>query len=383
MSETEALYDARARSDQLRLLFRQSAHAVYMALVAGAVWLCLIWEVAERSALVAWIAALAVTVLLRALLFASHSRIRPQGNEILHWERPYALTLLPAVLVWGVGCVWVTPSDSLFHQAITFAFLVGMAGIAISTYVTLARVTMLVLTTLIAPIVILFLYQGGPTRLLLAAAGTLYLLAALRGVSVHSSAVTASLRLGHELHDAGQAAALQANLDPLTGIFNRRGFLAAAERILGRATREGRPTTMLAIDVDDLKVANDRYGHAAGDAVLRHLVEILRNRLRVSDVCGRLGGDEFAVLLPNTAPTEALAVAEKVRAGVSGEPIDLGGEPFTVTLSVGLAAHSTEVEKLLSGADAAMYVAKNSGKHGIKLFEPESPPDGGEDPSLA
>jgi diguanylate cyclase (GGDEF)-like protein len=343
-----------------------------MAMVAAAIWLGLVWEVAERSALVAWIAVLAVTTLLRVAFFASYSRVRPAGDEILRWERPYALTLLPAVLLWGVGCIWVTPSNSLLHQTVTFAVLVGMAGIAISTYVTLVRVTMLALAILIAPIVIQFFYQGGATRQLLAAAGLLYLLAALRGVAVHSEAVEKNLRLGHELQAANQLASLEATLDPLTGAFNRRGFFAAAERILGRARVDGRPATMLAIDVDDLKVVNDRHGHAAGDAVLRHVVEIFRTRLRVSDVCARIGGDELAVLLPNTDAHEALAVAEKVQAAVSAQPVEIGGAAVTTTLSIGLAAHSTDAEALLSSADSAMYVAKNRGKNGIELFDPEA-----------
>jgi diguanylate cyclase (GGDEF)-like protein len=129
---------------------------------------------------------------------------------------------------------------------------------------------------------------------------------------------------------------------------------------------------MLAIDVDDLKVVNDRHGHAAGDAVLRHVVEIFRTRLRVSDVCARIGGDELAVLLPNTDAHEALAVAEKVQAAVSAQPVEIGGAAVTTTLSIGLAAHSTDAEALLSSADSAMYVAKNRGKNGIELFDPEA-----------
>lgn len=369
-ADTAPSHFARARSDQLRLLFRQSAHATYMAIVGACLWLSLLWEAAERSALILWIAALAATILLRAVLFLAYFRIRPQGDRILRWARPYAFTLLPAVAVWGIGCVWVTPSDSLLHQTLTFACLVCMAGVAISTYATLARLLATVLILLLAPIVGLFLFQGGPTRQVLAGVGFLYLLAALRGVSVQSQAVERSFQLGHELDDANRAAALEANLDPLTGIFNRRGFLAAADRILHRAKAEGRQATMLAIDVDDLKVVNDRYGHAAGDAVLRHVAEVLRTRLRVSDVCGRLGGDELAVLLPNTTATEARGVAEKVQAGASAEPLEHDGAAIPVTLSIGVAAHSTEVEELLNAADRAMYSAKNSGKDGLMMFEP-------------
>jgi diguanylate cyclase (GGDEF)-like protein len=369
-ADASASHRARARSDQLRLLFRQSAHAVYMALVGASLWLALIWQAAERSALIVWISALAITTLLRAMLFAAYARVRPEGDQIHRWARPYGLTLVAAVLVWGVGCVWVTPSDSLLHQTLTFACLVCMSGVAISTYATLARLTSLVLIILIAPIVLQFLIQGGPTRNLLAAAGLLYLLAAVRGVSVHSFAVERSFRLGHELNDANRAVSLEANLDPLTGIFNRRGFLAAADRILRRAQGEGRPATMLAIDVDDLKVVNDRHGHAAGDAVLRHVADVLKTRLRVSDVCGRLGGDELAILLPNTTAAEARGVAEKVQAGASSEPLEHAGVTIPVTLSIGLASHTTDVEELLNAADRAMYTAKNSGKDGLMMFEP-------------
>jgi len=128
------------------------------------------------------------------------------------------------------------------------------------------------------------------------------------------------------------------------------------------------------IDVDDLKLVNDRHGHAGGDLALRHVVEVLKTRLRVSDLIGRLGGDEFAALLPDTASADARVAAAKIQVGVSCQPIQIGETAAELTVSIGVACHTTEVEELLLGADRAMCQAKTRGKNGLVLFEPEELP---------
>lgn len=146
--------------------------------------------------------------------------------------------------------------------------------------------------------------------------------------------------------------------DPLTGCLNRRGFGDALHNEVARADRYHRPLTMLFIDVDRLKDINDRHGHAAGDLTLRCVASTMHSVARQTDVLGRLGGDEFAMLLPETTLDEAEKIAERLHAEVRA-----ASPTHEATISIGaVAADSDSPEQLLKRADAALYVAKRSGR---------------------
>jgi diguanylate cyclase (GGDEF)-like protein len=159
-----------------------------------------------------------------------------------------------------------------------------------------------------------------------------------------------------ELHALLRAEALT---DDLTGLANRRSFLATLERELARADR---CVGVLFLDIDGFKGVNDRHGHHAGDEILVATARRLTACVRSGDVVGRLGGDEFAVLLPDVDGTEVpLAIADRITFALR-EPIDVDGRRLTVTVSVGLhvasAAEATP-ESLLRAADRRMYLAKH------------------------
>ena len=126
-----------------------------------------------------------------------------------------------------------------------------------------------------------------------------------------------------------------ARTDPLTGLANRRAFLEHAQAFLSAAARSGAPLALLLLDIDRFKAVNDRFGHGAGDAVLRAVAAALRGAIRVGDLPVRWGGEEFAVLLPGTDLPAAVALAERLRAAVrDGVPHPAGGR---VTVSIGAA----------------------------------------------
>lgn len=161
-----------------------------------------------------------------------------------------------------------------------------------------------------------------------------------------------------------------ATTDVLTGLANRRAFMARLEAELARAGQEGgAPGMLVMLDLDHFKRVNDTYGHAAGDRVLVHLAQLLRGQaLRQGDLAGRLGGEEFAVLLPRTSPQEAAAVAERLREALERSLIDSGeGRTIAITLSAGLAPLQGASESCLAQADAALYRAKNSGRNRVVL----------------
>lgn len=160
-----------------------------------------------------------------------------------------------------------------------------------------------------------------------------------------------------------------ATTDLLTGLPNRRHFLERVEQELGRFRRFGTPATLLMIDIDHFKLVNDRHGHAAGDAVLRHFATLAADSLRGIDLLGRLGGEEFAALLPGTDAEGAALLAERLRRRIAEQSCESGGVRIAITISIGLTALQADDDGSdlpLARADAALYRAKQSGRNRVE-----------------
>jgi diguanylate cyclase (GGDEF)-like protein len=161
-----------------------------------------------------------------------------------------------------------------------------------------------------------------------------------------------------------------ASVDPLTGMFNRRGFSEACSRVIEREAHAGRPVTALIFDIDHFKSINDRFGHPAGDEILKLFSAVVVNNLRLSDLSGRVGGEEFAALLPCPLE-EGVIVAERVREAFETSGIVCEEGPVDTTVSIGVAGGpaGTELEVLLAAADTALYQAKRGGRNRVEAAE--------------
>lgn len=161
--------------------------------------------------------------------------------------------------------------------------------------------------------------------------------------------------------------------DPLTGLHNRRYMEDALERELLVAQRQGKPVSVVIVDVDHFKSINDRHGHLAGDEVLRGVAETMKRLARASDIFCRYGGEEFLLVLPGLAADEAGARAEKIRQALAATPIESGQAAITLTASFGVAAcplHGQSAEELVARADQALYQAKRGGRDQVRQAEP-------------
>jgi diguanylate cyclase (GGDEF)-like protein len=161
--------------------------------------------------------------------------------------------------------------------------------------------------------------------------------------------------------------------DHLTGVANRRAFVEAAELELNRNRRAPRPTALVLVDADHFKRINDRHGHAGGDAVLRHLGQLLSATFRQVDVVARVGGEEFAVLLPSSDLDAAVAVAERLRALVASRPVAYDGAHIACTISAGVAVCDGDapgLDGLMKRADQALYAAKAAGRDRVERWRP-------------
>lgn len=172
-------------------------------------------------------------------------------------------------------------------------------------------------------------------------------------------------RLRADLEEARRKiAALEARADedPLLPVLNRRGFARELDRALAFSRRYGARACLLYLDLDGFKAVNDEHGHAAGDALLRQVADLLITHVRRSDIIGRIGGDEFAVLLWSAGEEEAAAKGRQIAAAIAAQPFSLKGGAVPVSVSWGAAAIAAEdtAAGALDRADRAMYADKKA-----------------------
>jgi len=178
-----------------------------------------------------------------------------------------------------------------------------------------------------------------------------------------------SLQLEKTIDDRNRELHEIATTDYLTGIANRRQFLARTEMELERSRRYGHKLSLLMIDIDHFKSINDNFGHPTGDRAIIAIGRHCATACRRSDLAARLGGEEFAILLPSTGMNEAQIVAERLRAGTEALQVQREGQAVPLKLSIGIAcleAEDTGPDTLLARADQALYAAKNAGRDCVR-----------------
>ncbi len=160
--------------------------------------------------------------------------------------------------------------------------------------------------------------------------------------------------------------------DPLTGLLNRRAFGDFAQRMARRRSGLRDAMAVLVLDLDHFKQVNDRYGHEAGDRLLKAFADVAEANVRPSDQLFRMGGEEFCFVLPDTSACDALAVAERIRRAFEATCIDTAIGPASTTVSIGIAATrvAVDMDVLLAAADAAVYEAKARGRNRVVVAEP-------------
>lgn len=167
----------------------------------------------------------------------------------------------------------------------------------------------------------------------------------------------------------------QAQIDGLCQIFNRHYFDQLLQNTWWHARQQGDDLALIMIDIDDFKQVNDRYGHPAGDQVLRKIAETIKASVRDQDICGRYGGEEFIIAAPHADADEAISMAERIRNEIAALRIclEVGGAEIAITVSCGIGCLTTGDDRVLDiiqRADQALYFAKHAGKNCVKLMYP-------------
>ena len=198
-------------------------------------------------------------------------------------------------------------------------------------------------------------------------------------IKVLSARVQTCLRLKasqDQLRQVNQQLETLASVDDLTGLYNRRAFSEFAKKELTRAQRHRRPVVMGIMDIDHFKVINDRYGHAAGDAILKQLSNLCLRHFRSTDIVARYGGEEFSICLSDTTLIAAEKAADRFVKAVSvlgfNVSTDAGVEKINITCSIGLAESdfkNPDLQAQLERADKALYQAKSGGRNQVISFK--------------
>ena len=298
------------------------------------------------------------------------------ASRVFHGREPNLVGLVLGAIIWIAAVLTLDPAATALRLTIGAAIVAVYAALTASELWTERRkslqrrwpaivVPVLHGFVLMLPILLGDLLHRGGERfgssiwvtmfsieLVLYAVGTvfvIFMLVSERTVTAHKTA---------------------ASMDPLTGMLNRRGFSEACARVIEREAHAGRPVTVLIFDIDHFKGINDRFGHPAGDELLKLFATIVISNLRISDLSGRIGGEEFAALLPCPLE-EGVVAAERVREVFESSGIVSEQGPVDTTVSIGVAGGpaGTELEVLLAAADTALYQAKRSGRNRVEAAE--------------
>jgi diguanylate cyclase (GGDEF)-like protein len=173
--------------------------------------------------------------------------------------------------------------------------------------------------------------------------------------------LNASIR---KLESANTELGRLARIDPLTGVANRQSFYDKATREIERARRYDHPVSLAMFDLDHFKQVNDRFGHIAGDTVLKHFATVVGRELRESDVFARLGGDEFIALLPETDRDTAMVLAKRILGKLRDRRFDVGDDQIDLSFSAGVAAFEDDgsIDEWIERADRGLYKSKSEGR---------------------
>ena len=190
------------------------------------------------------------------------------------------------------------------------------------------------------------------------------------------NAVTTLKKNDTEIRRKNVELGVLATRDPLTGCYNRRAFFDLFDKLVEEANRKNLMLSCLMVDIDHFKLINDNFGHTIGDEAIRLIADILNNHNDSKEaIVGRYGGEEFCVLLPGADATEAVKVAEKLRLTIQNNSKGFCMENYYISVSLGVACKDKAVcdsKQLLEQADAALYIAKDTGRNRVVRWDPDS-----------
>ncbi len=367
----DSVHDASLR-EQARILHSNSDNA---NLIVGCVLVAaLLYVGVDRLVLAIWLELLIVVNLIRSVVARRYRKPEYQENPEA-WVRMLSVVALLGGIVWGMPGAMLFFEPGPISAALIVFVLAGVAAAGVAAAAVSVRVYLWFLVPVLAPMAAFFLFTDGFVNKMMGVLVIFFGLVLVKNVRSIETSVTENAALN--VKNAALVKELQrlATTDALTGTWNRRKFSELLESEFYRARRYGHSLTVALFDIDHFKAVNDTYGHGAGDACLKAFSDEVVSQIRKSDAWARLGGEEFALMLPDTGSDEAVALCERIRAGVAALRVPHEGHTLNLTVSIGVVACTPadeSIQALMSRADEALYQAKNDGRNGVTFLDSPS-----------
>jgi diguanylate cyclase (GGDEF)-like protein len=308
-----------------------------------------------------------------ALIFVACGMIW-NGMRLFHGRRVLPVAIFAGAVVWLVLCqVPALASGSIAHMALGavvvggYTFFIAFEFWRERRHALYSRTAAVIVTALHAGIFVVPLALRAFMPALFATDWlTVFALVAII-YTIGTAFIMLLMVKDHHVYIYRKAA----TIDSLTGLLNRGAFMQCAITMCDLQCHRGKPVTLMVFDLDHFKSVNDRFGHAAGDSVLRVFAAVARDSMRASDIIGRLGGEEFAAIVPE--PMEgAMTIAERLRVAFEAARVTVGEHAIGATVSIGAATSYdlvTDIDALIARADGALYSAKHAGRNRICTAE--------------
>ncbi|MGI9329274.1 MAG: GGDEF domain-containing protein [Gammaproteobacteria bacterium] len=355
---------------QLKLLCRNLMTALGGTALCGVSLVVLLWPVTASADLLAWLGLLMVLTLARLLMQQGFLR-RGESDDPRAWQQIFATGIFFSGVIWGALSYFLFPADSLIHQLYIAIVLSGLCAGAVTAYSPLPNGFLYFAVPALTPFVHRMATSTVREEQILALLIAIFTL--LMSQIAHRSGNNLRNLLALQKENSRLAKALhhQATHDSLVELINHGEFQRRLERLTNNAREHAPEFCLVFIDLDLFKLVNDTGGHAAGDALLRKVANILRAHTRARDTAARIGGDEFALLLEACPAERALEIAEHVRRDIANLRLEFEGRVYQIGASIGVTygrcgAHSAS--SVLKAADAACYAAKEGGRNRVRLL---------------
>jgi len=357
------------RSRKIKQLYFNSFIPAALSSLIATFLVAALWTSTSHRALMIWFGITILAGVVRVALISAFKAHNPAGEQLLKWEKPYAISLFIVILNWSIGLLIIMPKDNLNGIFMISTFSVGLAAAAASWYGQIRYIQLSTVCIALIPIIIALLTYGAPETFWVGIAACFMLLGVLSTSHLFQQTLNESLSLAYDLEASIEKVKAIANTDALTALYNRRAFFEMAPNVIQDCAQTGSPVSLIAFDIDYFKKINDTFGHAAGDIALQRVAALLSKKSRASDICCRVGGEEFAILLPNTNIKKAMHIAEKFRNAIETMSIVLSKEKsITLTASFGISNIGDTIDALLNHADQAMYQAKHNGRNQVLAY---------------